>query len=95
MKIIITNENFTNGAQSRLEMAEKSISECKDRLEYSIWRTEKKKHKETWSVRKMWDTTKYTNICLMGVPKKEKREKGGEKNIWRNSRKISKFIERY
>lgn len=36
LKIIITNENFTNRAQSRLEMAEESISECKDRRDYSI-----------------------------------------------------------
>lgn len=34
--------------------------------------------KNYWSLREMWETTKYTNICRMGiaeVEKKKKREK--------------------
>ena len=31
------------------------------------------------SLRDLWDNIKHNNICILGVPKEEKREKGPEK----------------
>ena len=33
------------------------------------------------SLRELWDNVKHTNICIIGVPEGEEREKGTEKNI--------------
>lgn len=46
---------------------------------YPIWRTERKKNEEIWTVSQdLWITMKHVNICLMGVSEDE-REKGEEK----------------
>ena len=42
-----------------------------------------KKNEE--SLRELWDNVKCTNICIIGVPEGEEREKGTEKNIPRNN----------
>ena len=44
------------------------------------WRTEYRKKKENEdSLRDLWDNIKSTNICILGVPEGEEREKGPEK----------------
>ena len=41
------------------------------------------------SLRELWNSIKHTNLCIIGVPEVEEREKGTKKNIQRdNSRKI-------
>ena len=37
------------------------------------------------SLRELWDNVKHINICIIGVPEGEEREKGTEKNIPRNN----------
>jgi len=47
------------------------------------------------SLRELWDNVKCTNICIIGVPEGEQREKETEKNIPRdNSRKLPSHGER-
>ena len=44
------------------------------------WRTEYRKKKENEdSLRDLWDNIKSTNICILGVPEGEEREKGFRK----------------
>ena len=44
------------------------------------WRTEYRKKKENEdSLRDLWDNIKSTNICILGVPEGEEREKGSKK----------------
>lgn len=43
----------------------------------------------------MWNNSKSSNICVIGVQKRQEREKWGRKNIWRNhSQKLLKIGER-
>ena len=45
-------------------------------------RKEKKRLKTNEeSLRELWDNVKCTNICIIGVPGGDEREKGTEKNI--------------
>ena len=44
------------------------------------WRTEYRKNKENEDIlRDLWDNIKCTNICILGVPEGEEREKGSKK----------------
>ena len=40
---------------------------------------EKRMKKDEYSPRVLWDNIKHTNICIIGVPEGEEREKGPEK----------------
>ena len=44
------------------------------------WRTEYRKNKENEDIlRDLWDNIKCTNICILGVPEGEEREKESKK----------------
>ena len=46
---------------------------------HTSWTVKKKKKKKNEaSLRNLWSNIKYTNICIIGVPKGEDREKGAE-----------------
>jgi hypothetical protein len=53
--------------------------------------TQAEKKKEKWifknedSLRTLWDNIESINICIIGIPKGEEREKRGQKIIWRNN----------
>ena len=79
----ITTEikNSVEAANSRIQEAEEQISEVEDRL-VEITDSEQKRDKRLKtneeSLRELWDNFKCTNICIIGVPEGEEREKGTE-----------------
>ena len=82
MKNTITEmKNTPEGINSRITEAEERISDLEDRmLEFTA--TEQKKEKRMKrnedSLRDLWDKIKHTNICIIGVPEGEERDKGPE-----------------
>ena len=46
---------------------------------------EKRLKRNEESLRELWDNVKHTNICIIGVPEGEEREKETEKNIPRDN----------
>ena len=85
-------KNLLEAVNSRIQEAEELISEVEDRL-VEITDVEQKREKRLKrneeSLRELWDNVKCTNICIIGVPEGEEREKETEKNIPRdNSRKF-------
>ena len=80
MKNTITEmKNTLEGINSRLNDAEKEISELEDRV-VEITNTKQKKKKRMKrnedSLRDFWDNMKHINICIIGVPKRKGRERG-------------------
>ena len=75
-------KNTLEGTNSRLTEAEGRISDLEDRM-VIITDAEKNKEKRMKrtedSLRDLWDNVKCTNICIIGVPEGEEREKGPEK----------------
>uniref|UniRef100_A0A8D1E0Q3 L1 transposable element RRM domain-containing protein n=1 Tax=Sus scrofa TaxID=9823 RepID=A0A8D1E0Q3_PIG len=75
-------KNSLEAANSRIQEAEERISEVEDRL-VEITDAEQKREKRLKrneeSLRELWDNVKHTNICIIGVPEGEEREKGTEK----------------
>ena len=75
-------KNSLEAANSRIQEAEERISEVEDRL-VEITDAEQKREKRLKtneeSLRELWDNVKCTNICIIGVPEREEREKGPEK----------------
>ena len=58
-------------------------------ITYVEQKREKRLKRNEESLRELWDNVKCTNICIIGVPKGEEREKGTGKNIRRgNSQKL-------
>lgn len=78
LKSTIT-ENLLEGL-NRFTMSEERINKPEEiNRHYEGWRTESKKDEEKWkSLTEMWDTVKYTNICIMGVLEGQQREKETE-----------------
>ena len=76
-------KNALEAANSRIQEAEEQISEVEDRLA-EITDAEQKREKRLKtneeSLRKLWDNVKHTNICIIGVPEGEEREKETEKH---------------
>ena len=74
-------KNSSEAANSRLEEAEERISKVKDRL-VEITEAEQKREgrlkRNEDSLKELWDNVKHTNICIIGVPEGEEREKGTE-----------------
>ena len=70
------------GINSRITEAEEWISDLEDRM-VDFTAVEKKKEKRMKknedSLRDLWDNIKCNNICIIGVPEGEEREKGPEK----------------
>ena len=74
--------NMLEGINSRITEAEGQTNDLEDRM-VEIIATEQnienewKKKKD--SLRGLWDNIKFTNICIIGVPEGEEREKGNWK----------------
>ena len=70
------------GINSRINEEEEWISDLEDRM-VEFTAVEQNKEKRTKrnedSLRNLWDNIKRNNICIMGVPEGEDREKGPEK----------------
>ena len=74
--------NTLEGINSRITEAKERINDLEDRM-VEITATEqnieKRMKRNEDSLRDLWDNIKRTNICIIGVPEGEKREKGFEK----------------
>ena len=79
---IIEIKNYLEAANSRIQEAEERISEVEDRW-VQITDAEQKREKRLKtneeSLGELWDNVKCTNICIIGVPEGEEREKETEK----------------
>jgi len=77
-------KNSLEAVNSRIQEAEEWISEVEDRL-VEIMDVERKREKRLKtseeSLRELWDNVKHTNICIIGVPEGEEKEKGTEKTF--------------
>ena len=75
-------KNTLEGINSKITEAEEWINDLEDRM-VEITATEQKIEKRLKrnedSPRDLWDNIKCTNICIIGVPEGEEREKGPEK----------------
>ena len=70
------------GINSRITQAEDRISDLEDRMvEFTAVEQNKEKRmkRNEDSLRDLWDNIKGNNICIIGVPEGEEREKGPEK----------------
>jgi len=70
-------KNSLEAANSRIEEAEEWISEVE--ITDAEQKREKRLQTNEESLRELWDNVKSTNICIIGVPEGEEREKGTEK----------------
>ena len=74
--------NTLEGIHSRITEAEAWINDLEDRM-VEITATEQniEKRMKTMNtrLRGLWDNSKHTSICIIGVPEGEEREKGPEK----------------
>ena len=75
-------KNTLEGSNSRIQETEVRISEVKNTL-MEITDTEQKREnrlkRNEDRIRELWNNFKHINICIIGVPEGEKREKGVEK----------------
>ena len=76
--------NTLEGIHSRITEAEEWINDPEDRM-VEITATEQNIEKgmkrNEDSLRDLWDNVKCTNICVIGAPEGEEREKGSEKTL--------------
>ena len=75
-------KNTLEGINSRITEAEERISDLEDRMvKFTAAEQKKEKRLKTNedSLRDLWDNIKRNNICIIGVPEGEEREKGPEK----------------
>ena len=75
-------KNSLERINSRITEAEERISDLEDRMvEFTAMEQNKEKRmkRNEDSLRDLWDRIKCTNICIIGVPEGEEREKGPEK----------------
>ena len=74
--------NILEGINSRITEAEEQINDLENRM-VEITATEqnieKRMKRNEDSLRDLWDNIKCINICVIGVPEGEEREKGPEK----------------
>uniref|UniRef100_A0A8D1UFI0 L1 transposable element RRM domain-containing protein n=1 Tax=Sus scrofa TaxID=9823 RepID=A0A8D1UFI0_PIG len=78
----IKKKNSLEAANSRIQEAEEGISEVEDRLVETTdveQKREKRLKTNEETLRELWDNVTHTNICIIGVPEGEEREKGTEK----------------
>ena len=79
---ITETKNTLEGINSRITEAEERKSDLEDRMvEFTAAEQNKEKRmkRNEDSLRDVWDNIKCTNICIIGVPEGEEREKGPEK----------------
>ena len=70
------------GINSRITEAEEWISDLEDKMveiNAAKQNTEKRMKRDEDSLRDLWGNIQHTNICIIGVPEGEEREKGLEK----------------
>ena len=75
-------KNTLEGINSRITEAEERISDLEDTIvEFTATEQNKEKRmkRNEYSLRDLWDNIKHNNICIIGVPEGEEREKGPEK----------------
>ena len=75
-------KNTLEGINSRITEAEERISDLEDRMVEFIaveQNKEKRMKRIEDSLRELWDNIKHTNICIIGVPEGEERQKGPKK----------------
>ena len=75
-------KNTLEGINTRITEAEECISDLEDRMvEFTAAEQNKEKRmkRNEDSLRDLWNNIKCTNICIIGVPEGEEREKGPEK----------------
>ena len=80
--IITEMKNTLEGINSRITESEEWISDLEDRMvEFTAVEQNKEKRmkRNEDSLRDLWDNIKCTNICIIGIPEGEEREKGPEK----------------
>ena len=71
-------KNILEGINSRITEAEERISDLQDRMvEFTAvgQNKEKRMKRNEDSLRDLWDNIKCTNICIIGVPEAEERER--------------------
>ena len=78
--ILIERKNNLQGNNSRVDEANKQINDLEHKEEKKFNQNSKKKkriqeHKDR--LRSLWDNFKCTNICIIGVPEKEKEQEIG------------------
>ena len=81
-KTITEMKNTLEGINSRITDAEEQISDLEDRMvEISAVEENKAKgmKRNDSSLRDLWDNIKCTNICIIGTPEEEEKDKGPEK----------------
>ena len=75
-------KNTLEGTNNRITEAEDRISEVEDRM-VEINEAERKKEnrikRNEDNLRDLWDTVKWPNIRIIGVPEEEDKKKGYEK----------------
>ena len=67
--------------KSRMNNAEEQISDMEDRkmeITQSGQQTEKQIKKHESNIRDLWDNIKQVNLCIIGIPEGEEKEKGME-----------------
>ena len=78
---LIKMKNTLQGINSGVDEAEEDIRDL-DNKEAEYTQSEQKKEKKIQkyedSIRSLWDNFKHTNICIVGVPEREKKELGIE-----------------
>ena len=70
------------GINSRITGAEEQISDLEDRMVVFTaveQNKEQRMKRNEDSLRDLWDNIKHNNICIIGVPEGEEREKGPKK----------------
>ena len=75
-------KNTLGGINCRITEAEGRISDLEDRMvEFTAVEQNKEKRmkRNEDSLRELWDNIKCNNICIIGVPEGEEREKGPQK----------------
>ena len=79
------------GINSRLEHVEEWINNLKDRVVEITWSEQQKdKRMKKNEDRDLWDNIKHTYCCILEVSRKEERDKGFEKPVWKiNGWKLS------
>ena len=79
-------KNTLEGINNRITEAEEWISDLEDRMvEFTAVEQNKEKRmkRNEDSLRDLWDNTKRNDICIIGVPEGEEREKAPRKYLKR------------
>ena len=82
------NENQIKGINSKLNNAKEQRSDLEDGILEITHSEEQTKNKwRKMKAKDLWDNIKYANLCIIGIPEGEEREKGVE-NVLEKLKKI-------